>query len=211
MNKYECGYFPNIGILKVELTEEQLKPIKDEIVKVQNNMSLYTKTNSKLAGNIEHEYKLEKSNTYIEQLLSPYIDSYDKQFKYLDSINILSKSLPLRLDEYAWVNFMKKHEFNPSHTHVGVLSFVIWIDIPYSIEDEMKQNYCKSSNLTVPGHFEFLYTTALGVIEPYHIPADKTYNNTLLIFPSKLRHGVYPFTTSDKYRISVSGNYKFIV
>jgi hypothetical protein len=63
----------------------------------------------------------------------------------------------------------------------------------------------------VPGHFEFLYINTMGEIVPYRIPADKTYNNTLLVFPANLRHGVYPFASSNKFRISVSGNYKLIV
>jgi len=28
----------------------------------------------------------------------------------------------------------------------------------------------------------------------------------MIIFPSIIQHGVYPFYTSDEYRISVSGN-----
>jgi hypothetical protein len=211
MDRYEWEDFDNIGILKAKLSEEQLKPLKDEIKKIQANPSLYTRSNSGLAGNIEYEYNLEESNKYVEELVLPYVISYDKQFKYLEGIDILSRSLPLGFDDPAWVNFMRKHEFNPNHMHTGVFSFVIWIDIPYSMEDEMKQDYCKSSNLVVPGHFEFLYINTMGEIVSYHIPADKTYNNTLIVFPAKLRHGVYPFATSDGVRISVSGNYKLIV
>jgi hypothetical protein len=35
--------------------------------------------------------------------------------------------------------------------------------------------------------------------------------NTLLLFPAKLTHAVYPFYSSDDYRISVSGNVVFKV
>ena len=31
----------------------------------------------------------------------------------------------------------------------------------------------------------------------------------ILLFPSEMYHGVYPFYTSDDYRISVSGNFNF--
>jgi hypothetical protein len=33
--------------------------------------------------------------------------------------------------------------------------------------------------------------------------------NHFFLFPAELNHSVDPFYTSDKYRISVSGNYKF--
>jgi hypothetical protein len=211
MSEYNWKTFDNIGIITTKLSDEDLQPIKNEIKEIQNNFSNYTRHNNKLAGNIEHEYKLNKTHIYIENLVRPYINEYEKQFKYLNTIDILSGDLPLGMYDTPWVNFMKKHEFNPPHTHSGIYSFVIWIDVPYDIEEEKSQNYCKDSTMSVPGHFQFLYTNSLGRILPYNIPADKTYNNTMVIFPCELVHTVYPFSTSDKYRISVSGNFKLIV
>ena len=203
--------FNNIGIVATKLSDEDLQPIKDEINEIQNNFSGAVKFNNKLAGNIEHEYKLNKNHKYIEKLVLPYIYEYEKQFNYLSDINILSRKLDSGMYEVPWVNFMQKHEFNPPHTHTGVYSFVIWIDVPYDIEEEKSQNYCKDSNECIPGHFQFLYSDTLGQLKTYNIPVDKTYNNTIVIFPCKLTHAVYPFSTSDKYRISVSGNFKLIV
>ena len=31
----------------------------------------------------------------------------------------------------------------------------------------------------------------------------------MIIFPACVNHGVYPFYTSDDYRVSVAGNFKF--
>jgi hypothetical protein len=211
MNNCEYEYFNNLGIVKTKLTDSELQPIKDEINEIQNNFFGSVKYNNKLAGNIEHQYQLVKTCKYIEQLIWPYTQVYEQQFDYLKKINIINQNLPLGLDNLVWVNFMKKYEFNPAHYHSGVFSFVLWIDIPYSIEDEIKQNNCINSNRRVPGHFEFLYTDSLGKITSFSIPVDKTYNNTLIVFPSSLMHLVYPFATSDEYRISVSGNYKLIV
>jgi hypothetical protein len=203
--------FNNIGIVATKLSDEDLQPIKDEIKEIQNNFSNYAKHNNKLAGNIEHEYLLNKTHTYIENLVQPYINKHEERFNYIDSIDVLSRKLDLGMREPPWVNFMKKHEFNPPHTHSGIYSFVIWIDVPYDIEEEKSQNYCKDSNTSLPGHFQFLYINSLGKISQYNIPVDRTYNNTMVIFPCGLTHSVYPFSTSDKYRISVSGNFKLIV
>lgn len=207
----ETIQFNNIGVITTKLTDQQLQPIKDEINEIQNNFSNSVKYNDKLVGNIEHEYALIKTHKYIENLINPYIVEYEKKFKHLKNIKILSKDLNLGIYDVPWVNFMKKHEFNPTHNHSGVYSFVLWIDIPYDIEEEKSQKYCKDSYGSIPGHFQFIYADALGDINVYSIPADKTYNNILMIFPAKLNHAVYPFSTSDKYRISVSGNYKLIV
>jgi len=40
-----------------------------------------------------------------------------------DNVNIIMND--------AWVSFQNKHEFNPAHRHPGLISFVIWIDIPF--------------------------------------------------------------------------------
>ena len=38
------------------------------------------------------------------------------------------------------------------------------------------------------------------------LPIDKAWEGTMILFPSSLNHNVYPFYTSDDYRISISGN-----
>jgi hypothetical protein len=92
------------------------------------------------------------------------------------------------------------------HRHGGVFSFVIWIDIPYAIDDEKSHPTSKESTANIPGHFQFVYTNILGETSNYNIPADYTFKNQMVMFPAKLSHSVYPFRTSDEYRISVSGN-----
>ena len=91
--------------------------------------------------------------------------------------------------------------------HGGIFSFVLYVNVPYFIDDEKKNVSGINSNRNIPGHFEFTYTDILGTIQSIAIPVDKTYENTILIFPSKMTHCVYPFYTSDDYRISVSGNF----
>ena len=77
------------------------------------------------------------------------------------------------------------------------------------MDDELKQSHVKDSNSTSVGNFAFLYTDILGYIKQLPFAADKNYSNGLLLFPAKLNHIVYPFFTSDKQRISVSGNFGF--
>ena len=116
--------------------------------------------------------------------------------------------MPLGVSD-VWVNFQSKHEFNPAHDHSGVLSFVLWINIPYTIKEENEKSPGKKSKRPLSGHFGFYYTNILGQICFYDIPADTTMENCMLIFPSKLTHTVHPFYSSDEYRISVSGNIVF--
>jgi hypothetical protein len=200
-------YFPNIGYSYISFTEEELLPIKNEINKIQKKNFNGIQYNSQLAGNIEKQFKLVESKNYAQNLILPIAIKFDEQFNYLKTINILTKNCPLILDS-LWVNFQKKHEFNPYHLHSGLFSFVIWIQNPYDIKDEMARPASKESNNNCPGHFEFMLTNSLGRLQPHKIPADKNFENSGVLFPSSLAHCVYPFFTSDDYRISVSGNIK---
>jgi hypothetical protein len=199
---------PNYGYLEFKFDELQLKPIKNEIEEIQNENFTRKRAHVSLVSNIANEYVLPKCHDYVEKLLMPHaIDYYKNSGLWQsnlttnnDEVNTNIKMTPL------WVNFQKKYEFNPPHMHSGVLSFVIWIDIPYKIEDEQ---YTKTDNYVSiePGCFSFLYNDILGKIQKHLIPADHTYNNTMILFPAGLNHCVYPFYTSDSYRISVAGNF----
>jgi hypothetical protein len=201
-------YFPNIGYTLFNFSEEELEPLKSEIHEIEKNNFKGIVFNHNLAGNIEKQFQLIKCKRYTQNLLLPKIIEFDKEFNYIKSIDILTNNCPLILDG-LWVNFQSKYEFNPSHKHSGIFSFVIWIKIPYNIEEEKSNNSSKRSDYNVPGHFEFSYADILGKIRTLIIPTDKKFENFGILFPSNLTHAVYPFFSSDEYRISISGNFKF--
>jgi hypothetical protein len=202
--------FPNIGFLKINLLADQITPILQEILEIKENFALATKANQYLIGNIKKEYKIKNTHKYINDLVLSYTQDYENSFKFLSRQDILSESRQLVANN-IWVNFQEKHEFNPVHDHSGILSFVFWIKIPYKMQDETKNSPGLESSSPLAGHFCFYYTNALGEICHYSIPADQSMENCLLIFPSRMNHSVYPFYTSDEYRISVSGNLVFQV
>jgi hypothetical protein len=207
-HKHDINY-NTIGFVMSKFTERQLAPIKKEIDSIlEKNFSGSKKVNNQLAGNIEHEYDLIQCKEHVQKLLEPLIYIHNQQCNYLSRKHILTKGLPLTLTE-LWVNFQKKHEFNPPHIHRGVMSFVIWYDIPYDIKDEKAAVNSKDSVINIPGHFQFLYIDTFGEIQQENIPVDKTYNGNIVLFPSSMVHAVYPFKTSDSYRITISGNFKF--
>jgi len=199
--------FPNIGYNEIEFSEEELFPLKQEIFEIQKNNFNGIEWNSYLAGNIEKSFVIEKNKEYLQNLILPSCFKYDETFNHFKDISILTKSVPLVLHN-AWVNFQKKGEFNPAHNHTGVMSFVIWIQIPYNIEDEMNVAFAKKANGQKCGTFSFLFTNVLGQLDTITIYADKKFENRGLIFPSEMYHAVYPFFTSDDYRISISGNFR---
>ena len=199
------------ALINSKFSESDLAPIKSEINNIQNNFELYKtqKFNKELAGNIKREYQLIESKKHIEQLLAPLVQSHDKEFDYIkNTIATLSaKKAQITLNS-CWVNFQKKYEFNPLHSHSGLLSFVIWINVPYDMNEEHKLSPGVESNLNQAGMFSFVFPDTLGGVKPFLIPIDKSMENNIILFPSNFHHMVYPFFSSDGYRISVSGNLK---
>jgi len=205
--EYLTLQFQNIGFLKATFSDEQLAPIRKEIEKLSSNFNSGIKYNKELAGNLQHEFLLKESKKHTYNLIAPLFLEFDKQFNnYITKNPFLPENSPIELKD-LWVNFQKKHEFNPIHDHTGIMSFVIWMKIPYLMEDELKASPGASANPNLAGHFAFHFTDTLGDIRTFHIPADKTQENTILLFPARMKHSVFPFYSSDDYRITVSGNF----
>ena len=190
-----------------DLPEDIMQDLKERCFKAKQDQASY---NDRLAGHIKEQYKIEEASLeFIKYLMLCCKD--ETIFKQLPSY-ILSESKPVYLDT-MWVNFQKKHEFNPPHTHTGVLSFVIFVQIPYDLKEEEKCFKIKLSedNSNQTSKFGFLNTDFQGKIVLNVLDVDKTFEGKMLLFNAKQMHTVFPFYTSDDYRITVSGNIKIKV
>ena len=199
-------HFPNIGVVEGKLPEDtvdSLWKLIEESKKQPESMK------SELAGNISSSIRLDGGSPLIEDFLQNIIPKYIQQ-----SIN--SFGPPYRLEmkegqiwnlESLWVNFQKKHEFNPMHDHGGVYSFVIWMQIPTSYEEQRKLPICAESNADGNiSNFAFTFTNTLGRICQFVYNMEKDAEGYMVIFPSELKHEVFPFYENDGERISISGN-----
>lgn len=210
---YKRNTFPNSGFISGRPEPEDLKPIWDEVNEIMADFEGHAdqKANDYLAGNIVREYSLVKCRDHVERMMLPFAAMYASEFgfsgKFTEKFN---HGQPLRdrpvLDK-LWVNFQKKGEFNPTHWHPGLLSFALWLQIPYTFEDEQVMSPGREGTSNRAGAFEFVYTDTLGGVMNHPIPTTKLMEGSLIVFPSTMDHRVYPFYTSDDYRISVSGNF----
>jgi hypothetical protein len=165
-----------------------------------------------LAGNIKKEYQLTASKAHCEQMLQEYIGEYIHTFNYASRLQQLTKDVPIVLGERDyWVNFMERGEFNPPHDHSGVFSFVIWLQIPYTLEEEYRTGPGAESNEPMNGEFSFMYQDITGRTQVARMQADRSKEGYLCLFPHMLFHSVAPFFSTDQVRISVSGNLKLKV
>lgn len=202
MKDLYIGTLKNYDYLGTDFTPGELAPIWKEVTDLQKDFEKGHKYNNALAGNLDLEFRLVNSEKYIGDLMSSVAQQYvTKYYEGLDPSKIY-------LDT-AWVNFQRKHEFNPPHNHGSLLSFVIWLQVPYSIEEERRARPQVPADKNFSGQFMFHYTNVVGELFHYNIPADKKYNGLAMIFPGSLSHSVLPFYSSDEFRISVSGNFKY--
>ena len=195
---------------------------------------------SRLAGNIKDEYSLfsidadkyadvvkfytnlakEYHDTY--QLNSSIFGHWDKE-SYVDERPSFSERM-YNMDESGhvntlwmnsfWGNYQKKNEFNPPHNHTGIYSFVLFLKIPYDLEEE--KEYFTTTNSPfkdrkgVNSCFCFRYHIPFsGKIVDFPIRISKDDEGTGFFFPSCAVHSVFPFYTTDEYRITISGNMDF--
>lgn len=142
----------------------------------------YVKNNEKLK-----KYVLDLSELYIQQNTG-FVEKH-KSFS--------NKAHCVALN--PWINVQERGEYIPNHDHDGVLSYSIWMRIPYDIERELANSKFAST-------FQISYLSIVGDQLHHTISVDKSMEGTLIMFPSNLKHCVYPFYTTENCRISISGN-----
>ena len=200
-------------ILATQLTDEDFRWIKKEVVKAKK---IGVRKNKTLAGHIKEEYAMPGINQSFNNFLLSNASTNEVFKLYNSRLNIISEHRPIYLDSF-WVNYQKKYEFNPLHDHTGVYSFIVFVKIPYDLKKE--ENYFPDVSPPYTTEGEQVQTSKLcfvninpnGQICTTAVPADKSFEGKMFMFPSKQLHLVYPFYTSDDYRITVSGNIKIKV
>ena len=178
---------PNLSWFEEKIPTNVYTYLLSQIAKAKLNRRF------KLAGHISKSLELPDK----DKIFTRYLLNISKNLKWAN----LTGNVDL------WVNFQKKHEYNPSHLHYGQISFVLWMKIPYKQKDERETEIAKGiGGPCMNGAFEITYANLLGNLEQYAYYLDSNMEGLMLMFPSETRHCVYPFYTSDEDRISISGN-----
>lgn len=202
-------------IFQTEVDENFTKQLLEEGRKLTKKDDDY---NNKLAGNLKYGrsyiYKEEFTNkaeaylkTYVERFFVGIENHFDptRQAGMVEKIMNVTKGRSnhtqgtLKLDT-LWINFSQKHDFNPPHTHSGVLSFVIFC----KVNPEMFKVQA-DSNTKRAGEIIFSFGDSISPLMSSEYPV-KPYENLMFIFPNNLKHYVPSYWIDDE-RISVSGNF----
>lgn len=205
-NDLEYVSFISDGYVQTMLPQEIYLEFQKQIKEIQKDNfsnSVGIERNKRLVGNIEHEYAFKVGNNF-----QSFIDRVVRL--YVDKTTIYERDYITSPITHTWINFQKKYEFNPIHVHDADLSFVAWLKIPYTLEDE-KNAACtrKNSVHEYPTTTNFFFIHHIGTqINVNSFDVNENSVGKLILFNSQTHHYVCPFYTSDDYRISIAGNIK---
>jgi len=193
---------PNLGILLVDTPKDLLKDIKKEVHNKKNRKKYKTGISS---NKIATHYTLKDTKSKLDNFLKICLEEYEKKYNFIfshASKTLNRKNIDLIFTE-TWFNVQKKGEFLSNHFHDGILSYTMWVDIPF--EEKINETNEKFNSC-----FELLYTNIVGHIVSKKIFLDKSWEGKMIVFPATLVHCVYPFYKTNKDRISVAGNISIV-
>ena len=188
---------PNWGYLDTHMPNDLFNSLVEECktAQIKNNEMISALTGAGVAKHFFLKDNVDKMHIFIKKLLQ----IYNNHFPGLADLKVATENVPLHFD-IPWINFQKKYEFVPKHGHDGVFSYTSWIKIPYDSDEELKNGGDHASCV------EFLYRDILGKAQSKVIKLNKKDEGRIVFFPAPMEHIVYPFYTSDEFRISISGN-----
>ena len=202
VNYTPTGLYPGSGFVQstipVEFRDEILKEIEETKDCEEHSYC------SGLVGVIKREFALPKLTRnddfllYLKMLVKAYDEHYDdvrERYKDFEGDLVPRKGF--------WVNHQSKGEYNPVHHHSGMYSFVIWVKIPYDLQEE-KDVFPDNPSPDGISCFSFVYHC--DNIQTFPIQVDQSYEWEIILFPAWRSHQVAPFLTSDDTRISIAGN-----
>jgi len=156
-------------------------------------------------GVIEREYEIthQPAKDELSNILGPMCQ------KYCEDMHFSYESRPMGLGT-AWCNLQQRGEYFAAHTHVGLLSFALWLEVPFTQAEELAWRKARGKSGRETASFQFHYTDALGRITPNVLEVDRSWEREIIVFPGEMMHSVTPYYSTDARRVVVSGNIEYM-
>ena len=191
-----------IGYWLSPLETDPLQPVWEEISEFEATIP------KDQPNGINNKFDLKRSRDIVANIVAGHISRYNQENNWPNGLNVLGEARPLKLYN-LWVNFMSKGQYEPIHDHGGVMSFVIWLRVPYTIASEAAARPYVPPQFNTSGCFGLHSINSMGRIQHTVLPVDKSWENVLCLFPAQMHHSVFPFYSSDEVRVSIAGNFFF--
>ena len=189
---------------------QSLKEELQEIFKTERSLAQAVKSDDHsavLAGQMVSQRGLKPSMNCYQKLIDDvfmvgcqrYIDSFVEIYNGESSARYWDNNRDRLCIDPIWVNYSKAGDYNPYHIHSGVLSGVLFVNVPKQIMGAGNRNGGGLLNLYGPESFDppTLRGEMIQVIAPNE--------GEFVVFPAWQPHSVHPFDGKG-HRISVSFN-----
>lgn len=205
-------------ILQFEVPEEFITLVNNAGDAVLGDESLSKKFDfsDNLVGKVSKEVKIpvydKKESKFLSDTLKKGCLTY---LEHMEDSNRaygwtkMSKGIKPTIDNIhlaqSWIVSQYKHEYNPWHTHSGNFSGVIYLKIPEGMNEVYEKEF--RDHYPASGLIEFMY----GEKSDFRSDNLKFIPEVgmMLIFPSWLKHSVYPFHCDGERRsMSFNAYYK---
>lgn len=151
---------------------------------------------------VNHRVPLVNSRAGLEALLEPYLNRYIREFRPLD---LLGQATLVFKD--CWANFVGPGQSTPIHYHGGIVSWCLWVVVPYTRSEELAARPWIPDANNLAGDFCFHWADGQGRIQTRPMGVYSSPHAQLCLWPASLAHSVDPFYSTDRIRVSVAGNY----
>ena len=199
---------PRIGHFKLKnnIVEKFIK-LTDDIIEDNNSES----NANRLAGQLETELSIPTKKLIEADLYDLFSDIMRKYV--IQTITSISGTDDRAVNVFMtemWVNSQFKNEYNPAHYHPScTLSSVFYLKVP-DFKKRKVHNESKKEN--TDGRI-FFANNACGESDKYLEKGTTTIQPSvgdLFIWPSRLIHGVYPFSSAGERRsVAFNGVHNF--
>jgi hypothetical protein len=156
-------------------------------------------------GVVEREYEItdQSAKEELSNILGPMVQ------QYCTDMHFSVEQRPMGLTT-AWCNLQQSGEYFAAHTHNGVFSFALWLEVPFTQADERAWREARGKSGRETASFQFHYTDALGRITPNVLEVDRSWEREIVVFPGEMMHSVTPYYSTDARRVVVSGNIDYV-
>ena len=169
--KYHVQWLKSPGYLMAEVPSPVVAELRKSMYELEKSSE--NDARDSLRGHLEEEWTLPLTKE-IKSFTRCLSYEYVNQFGFQPALGMAERMHDINNSDVElkrlWVNYQKKYDFNPLHIHSGIFSFVIWVQIPYDLEEERKRYPKTSGNETAS--FMFQYNTALGGLDTAYINVD---------------------------------------
>ena len=214
-DKMTTGHtFNNYGYTLNKVPPQIMDILRAEREKHATDDPISRYMNNNLAGQINKEHSLAHikeiplAKDFLLRAAQTYATHFNLPLMPNEVVNSTSDKWSIEIVN-IWMNIQEQGEYNPIHSHAGVMSFVIWFEIPYDLQEEKTLNNARYSSQPANGDFFFHPINILGELDSVPMNIGKDKEGTICVFHAKLLHSVSPFFTTNKQRVTFSGNFAY--